>query len=149
MRSRSVAHGAATILLPSPLLYLTKTTYLGLGEGVGGADWVVFGPGCPLEFPQELTKICVQVPPSGIELTGLGRCLHLSFLFCCLVRGDFVQKEDCKAGGDCRSRESALTMRFASVPLFGFCILFLTLPVTLAAARIEHRCSEPIIGILD
>lgn len=88
VRGRLVAHGAATILLPSPLLYLTKTTRLGLGEGRGGADWVVFGPDCPLEFPQELTKTCVQVPPSGIDLTGLGRCLHLSFLFCCLVRGE-------------------------------------------------------------
>lgn len=102
MRSRSVAqsvaHGAATILLPSPLLYLTKTTYLGLGEGLGGADWVVFGPGCPLEFPQELTKICVQVPPSGIELTGLGRCLHLSFFVLLFSKGRLRSKGRLQGG---------------------------------------------------
>lgn len=81
-----------------PFCISQKQPGLGLGRGrVGLIGW--FSPWLSFRISSGAYKDCVQVPPSGIDLTGLGRCLHLSFLFCCLVRGDFIQKEDCKGEG--------------------------------------------------
>lgn len=102
---------------------------------------MVCSPGSTLESPQELTKTCVQVPPLEVDLTGLGRCLSLGILFCCVIMGNFIQKENRKGGGTYDRGDGLFQqgecsdLKVCKCLLVLFCILFLNLQVILTGSQ--------------